>query len=311
MAVDTLEANGTELDTAFSETLIAARERADAVELENPASLLDDEGNPITEDPAPAVDPEAASGEPDEAADAGPAKPVGLSPQILRLAINAKIPQSLIDSARDDAQLAEFVEKFGGLDSEDEEDAAEETLGQQLAKKLFNEALDIPEDEYDATDPAHRRIRALAQNQRLMAEAVGKTFDATQKVDKSVKNDREAQFHAALVSDYDGGIDELGYEDTKSSDAERTEAWPLFQQMVAAYPNTPRRVLAQRAFHATHPGRLKGAAERKQLEALKGQEKTKLGGGPAKPAPVKELEGPDAIKADIRKFIARAAKVGK
>ncbi len=307
MSVETLEANGTEVDTsaaeAFSATLAAARERADGDDdsaYENPADALGEDGEVAQEG-----DALETSGE-QKPADAGKPEPEGKSEQVLRLAIKAGLPQSLIGSARDDKQLAEFIEMFGGSEDSEEVGETKESMGQQLAKRLFSDDLDIPEDEFDATDPAHRRIRAQAQNQRLIAEALGKTLDAAQKVDNSVRHDRETQFHVALEGDFDAGIDALGYADSKRADAERQQAWSLFRTMVDREPATDRKVLAARAFHAVNPDRLKGAAVQKQLAAVNKQAGTKLGGGPAKPAPVKELEGREAALADIRKFFQRA-----
>lgn len=308
MPAETLEAPAdTEqetLDAQFSDALKGAFERH-----EN-APADDAEVDDIVGEEAAESD-DKLTGEAEKPADAGtPEKqPEGLSAHLVRLAMKADIPQQFIDMARDDAQLSQYIEMLGAPAGRDDK-SEELTPGQGLVKNLLLEAV-IPEDDFDKNDPGHRAIAAITERLNLMAQALGKTFDATHKVDSTIKHDREFQTRMAEESDFDSGIDSLSLEGSKRGSADRQKSFPLFRALIASEPGTSRQELAIRAHYATHPDLLKKAAETKQLDAMTKQAGTKLGGGAAKPALPKKVSDEEAMRSDIGKFVERARLAGK
>jgi hypothetical protein len=228
-----------------------------------------------------------------------------LDVQLLRDAVAAGIPIAQARGMHSNADLLEFIQVMGGVREEQQE--AAESEGRRLAKEVAD-ALVIPEGELDLSDPKDLLINTLVESQKKLADMLGGTFDATQKVGKLRERDIAAQQHDAEVREFDSVIDSLGQSDfyKESASPERIEVWNTYKGLLIVNPNAKKAELMARAQRATHPELGVKAAEAKQQAAVTAQNAAKLGGGKTAPAAVTPPTPKDLFLAKLKEANARA-----
>lgn len=229
----------------------------------------------------------------------------GKSHEVILAAIEANVPQEFIDNARDNEQLLFYVRTFGSVNRGDDKQS-DQSEGQKLAAELAGN-LSFPEEELDDSDPVHRRLKAILDNNKLLANALGKMFDANKQLGENITRDRETSRQQTEDSDFDAALDGISF--GKSRSAERYGVINMYRALLRdEQPRTSaeRQKLAVQAVYAKHPELVTKAAERKQAAAIDAQRKTQLGGGAAKPPAGREMTMEERLKAAVAPFVEKA-----
>lgn len=227
-------------------------------------------------------------------------KPEGLSPQLLRRAYEFDVPQSLIDSARDDAQLAQFIAMVGPPDREEVADPAQGVIDALRA------GAPIPDDQFDATDPVHVATRELAAKHDKTLEVLSKLLKSTSGLVQTTQQSAKQQ----LEKEFDAGIDALGHADHFGSpySPQRQEVFATFDALRHAHPDKPVAELVKRAAYAVYTELVTAKATQAQTAALTKQNGQKLGAGPAKAPAPKPTTAREQLLAALKRADANSIK---
>lgn len=287
--VEATEPEETPEVSEFQATLRAAMDRADAVPDE-----------PVEDEEAEGEEPESAEEQPEgevapeqEAAEQPqePAKPEApaVSPEWIAEAVRLNVPRQVLRFARSNDEIREMIVEFGDQEEEAEAPPAP--------------AFPISDDDFDATDPTHRALRAIwDENQQLRGDLSKITQSTT-----GLINERQRDSILAKEAEYDAGLDALNMPELGARGSQiRKDAWDAYEFFLQRNPGTPKSELAKRAVFATHPELLTKQATQKQLEAIKGQEQKTLGAGPSKPPAKKEPTPEDNFREILRAANRRA-----
>lgn len=290
MSVETTEAPAAvetpEASNDFTSTLAAAMERADAPPAEEVADE-EAEGEEIEQPEDQPVEPEAAIEPPKE--EPKPVAPV--SSEWLSEAIRLNVPRQVLKFARSDDEVREMIVEFGDQPEPEAELPAAE--------------FPIAAEDFDATDPTHKALRALwDQNQQLRGDLSKVTQSTT-----GLITERQREAILAKEAEYDAGLDALNIPELGGRGSEkRKAAWDAYEFFLARNPGVPKAELAKRAAFATHPELLTNQATQKQLEAIKGQGQKTLGAGPSKPPAIKPPTPNDNFRAILNAADERARR---
>ncbi len=272
--VETPPADKTEEKSAFAATLAAANQRASGEEIEG-----DDDASTATEggtDAEPADPVDAAPVEPSE-----PAAPATTGPSTdwIKFAIQRNVPAGLIKMARDDDQLQDFVIEYGDPDSTD---------GATAVAAPAAIAFPISEEEFDATDPAHRAMKVMFDTLNTTVKAQQEELAALRGATTNLVQDRQTQAQIAFEREFDSGCDAIGMDLGAPGSPARAAAFPMFDFLVRTNPKMPKAEAARRAVFGTHPDLVTKQATTASLAALNAQQGATVGGGPSKPPALKE-----------------------
>jgi hypothetical protein len=225
----------------------------------------------------------------------------GPSLEWLQFAMEQNVPRELVELARDDKQLEEFVLKFG--DSLEERTPEVESKASEPFVKLT-----IPEDEFDATDPIHRGLKEVAEaSNKGLSTLVQKVAALEGQLDEYQRTGKRKQL-LEEESTFDRVMD--GLQIGKPNSPERHETYAIYEALKKTQPHLSTEERMKRAAYAANPNVLTRMARQVQLDALKEQEGETLSGGPAKPAAKKELTPMELARQKIREANRRAREAG-
>lgn len=262
-AVEQTETNA--FDALFDEDQLQAE---DATVEESPAEE--------TPAPAPETEPEPVA----EAKAASTPSSGGVSPAMREAAISQGIPEAAIAMAPDDASLSYLLAlaRTPGNNQPEPEQAAA--------------AWEIPEDEFDSSDPMHKQVKLLTDSFNQQFSALKTELSKLQQENAGLLKTQNESVLSAVTQRFDGYLDELNAPQLGASlSPKRGEVYELWYMMKELHPDVDEKVLAHRAARAVDPEIVTTAALKKQEEKLSAQSRQVLGGGPS-PKTVDKPEDP-------------------
>jgi hypothetical protein len=237
---------------------------------------------------------------PVETASVEETKPAGPSREWLQFALEQNVPRELLSLARDDKQVEEYVLAFGAHEGVEDEPA-------KAATPALEFKLPISDEDFDATDPVHVSLKALAEVQSKAIADLKAEIATIRGATGNLVQERQMKETIAREQDYDTALDALGLDALgKSGSDQRKAAWATFVALEKALPNVPRAEVAKRAALSTFPDLVAAKAKTAQLDALKTQQQQTIGGGPAKPAPKHEPTPKEKFHDNLRAAFERA-----
>jgi hypothetical protein len=197
-----------------------------------------------------------------------------------RAAIDAGIPEFVVNWARDDAQLQQMLETIGPA-SGAPVDAAEE------AKPALEYML--PEDEFGADDPMAKQVRHLIDTLNSKLAEIDKKATAAEEVKQTLSQREQQAIYTAIATPFDEVLDSfqsdvLGTAGSLTPKQERVR-FELFEKYKAlgAAPTLPADRLKQKARVVLQDDYGSLVEQKQQQERAKQkQAKTVLGGGQAR-----------------------------
>ncbi len=292
MSVETEAPAATETAEApsdFQATLAAAMERADAAPAEEEVVEGEEAEQPEgAEAEAPAAEAAAAVVDPPKE-EPKPVAPA-LSPEWLSEAVRLNVPREVLKFAKTNEDVQEMIVDFGDQPEPEATPPAE---------------FPIAADDFDATDPTHRALKAMwEQNVRLDAEL--NAIVKGKKIENSIRENEETM---RIEGHFDEGLNSLDIPDIgPRGSSVRKAVYPLFHALMQSAPGVPLQDLAKRAYYATFPDALTKQATAAQLEAIAGNQQRTLGAGPSKPPAVKPPTPRDQFLATLEAADRRARK---
>jgi hypothetical protein len=289
MSVETPEAPAAaetpEAPNDFQATLNAAMELADAPPVEEVEESA--EGEEVEQPEEQPVEPEAVIEPPKE----GP-KPIvaPVSAEWLSEAIRLNVPRQVLKFARSDEEVREMIVEFGDQPEPEAESVAE---------------FPIAADDFDATDPTHKALKAMwEQNQQLRGELSKVTQSTT-----GLITERQREAILAEEAEFDAALDALDIPELgERGSPARKAAWAPYKFFQQQGQGVSKAELAKRAAFAGNPDLIAKHATQKQLEAITGQQHRTLGAGPAKPPAIKPPTPKDTFLATLDDAFKKEAK---
>lgn len=272
----------------FQATLDAALDRADAAPVEEEVIEGEDAEQPEGEE---AETPEAA----EVAAVVDPPKEVpqptapALTPEWISEAVRLNVPREVLKFAKTNEDVQQMIVEFGDQPEPEVVPVAE---------------FPIAADDFDATDPTHKALKAMwDQNQQLQG-VISKLTQST----TGLITERQQAAIVAKEMEYDAGLDALNIPELGARGSEaRKQAWPAYEFFLERDPGASKADLAKRAAFATHPHLMTKQATTAQLEAIAGNRQRTLGAGPSKAPAVKPPTKRDQFLAKLDAAFQRAS----
>jgi hypothetical protein len=284
-----------EAKAAFEATLAAALTRGSGDVDDSPAEEEIKPADAPTDEVQVAADTSSpAEPESPKAAPAGPSR------DWVQFAMEENVPPELIGMARDDKQLEEMVLKFG-----------DHAMGVTAEPAVVEPAikLPIPEDEFDATDPAHRALKEVVEQSNKTISELKAEFDSLKRQTREAAEAEQTKIRIAESEEFNKVFDELKIGAPFSP--ERHAAFAVYDTLKKAQPSLTREEAMRRAAYTVQPDLLSKQARDAQLAALKEQSQQTLGGGPAKPAPKTELSPRDKFLTLLKEKNRKALEAGR
>jgi hypothetical protein len=274
----TAAAETTETTNDFTATLAAAMERGEAAPVEEEVV---EEAEPTEGEEAeqPAETPAAAVVEPPKE-EPKPTAPT-LAPEWISEAVRLNVPRELLKFAKTNDDVQQMIVEFGDQPEPEAAPAAE---------------FPIAADDFDATDPVHRALKLIWEENQQLRGDLGKVTQST----TGLITERQQAAILAKEAEYDAGMDALNIPElgNRGSDA-RKQAWAAYEFFLERNPGVSKAELAKRAAYATHPHLITKQATSAQLEAIAGNQQRTLGAGPSKPPATKPPTPKDQFLAKL------------
>lgn len=290
MSVETEAPAATETAEApndFQATLAAAMERADAAPVEKEVVESEEAEEQPEGEEAEAPAPEAAVIEPPKE-EPKPAAPA-LSPEWISEAVRLNVPREVLKFAKTNDDVQQMIVEFGDQPEPEAAPAAE---------------FPIAADDFDATDPAHKALKAVWEQNQQLQGVISKLTQST----TGLITERQQAAILAKEAEYDAGLDALNIPELGARGSEaRKQAWAAYEFFLEREPGTSKAELAKRAAFATHPNLIAKQATNAQLEAIKGQQQRTLGAGSSKPPAQKPPNKKDQFLATLDAAFKRAS----
>lgn len=278
----------TEAPNDFQATLAAAMDRADAAPVEEPNDVeeIESDGEEV-EQPAAETPEVAAVVEPPKE-ELKPTAPV-LSPEWISEAVRLNVPREVLKFAKTNDDVQQMIVEFGDQPEPEAAPAAE---------------FPIAADDFDATDPAHKALKAVWEQNQQLQGVISKLTQST----TGLITERQQAAILAKEAEYDAGLDALDIPELGARGSEaRKQAWAAYEFFLEREPGTSKAELAKRAAFATHPNLIAKQATDAQLEAIKGQQQRTLGAGSSKPPAQKPPNKKDQFLATLDAAFKRAS----